>query len=241
MSEQNEPKELKPNRVDYSVAGIRGGVNLIPIVGPFFAEVFGATIPKQRIDRIAKFAAELDRRLVAIERGLLEEHAQNEEFTDLLEEGFRQASRSLSEERRAYIASLIMSGLASADIEHAESKHLLRILGEINDIEVVWLRFHRHQTFGGDEEFRERHKEILESVIPHMGVTQEIRDKYALQNSYKEHLAQLGLLERRYRTDMKTRSPEFDRFTGAMEISGYQLTGLGRLLLREIGLGEESG
>ena len=224
--------------MDYSVAGARGSLNLIPIIGPFFAEIFGATIPKQRIDRISNFATELDLRLMAIEKEVLEREVENEEFIDLIEEGFRQASASLGEDRRDYIASLIAHGLASHEIEYSESKHLLRILGEINDIEVVWLRFHRRPTYGGDEEFRERHKGILEPVIPYMGATQETHDKYALQVSYREHLTQLGLLERRYRTDMQTRIPEFDRSTGAMEVSGYQLTRLGRLLLRQIGLGD---
>ena len=236
MSDQNKPGGLATNWVDYSVAGAKGSVNLIPIVGPLFAEIIGVKIPNQKMDRIAKYATDLESRLHSIEQRVLEERLEDEEFTDLLEEGFRQASRSLSDERRAYIASLIFNGLSSEAMEASESKHLLRILGEINDIEVVWLRFYLHPTMGGDEDFRNRHEELLNPVIPVMSAPPETRDKHALQGSYKEHLAQLGLLDRRYRTDMQTRVPEFDRFTGAMEISGYRLTRLGNLLLREIGL-----
>jgi hypothetical protein len=39
---------------------------------------------------------------------------------------------------------------------------------------------------------------------------------------------------------MKTKQPEFDQFTGAQKIRSYRLTSLGRLLLREIGLGENN-
>ena len=239
MSDQNEPSELANNWVDYSVAGAKGTVSLIPILGPLFAEIIGVKIPNQKMDRIAKYAADLENRLQSIEQKALEEKLVDEEFTDLLEEGFRQATRSLSDERREYIASLIVNGLTSDAMEASESKHLLRILGEINDIEVVWLRFYLNPAIGGDEEFRKRHEEVLNPVIPFVSAPPETRDKHALQESYQEHLAQLGLLDRQYRTDMQTRVPEFDRFTGAMEVSGYRLTRLGNLLLREISLGEE--
>ena len=42
-----------------------------------------------------------------------------------------------------------------------------------------------------------------------------------------------------YRTNMQTQTPEFDSFTGAMEVQGYYLSSLGTMLLREIGLGED--
>lgn len=63
MSPVNESKELKPNWVDYSVAAARGGLNLVPVVGPLFAEIIGTTIPNQRIDRISEFAIELERKI----------------------------------------------------------------------------------------------------------------------------------------------------------------------------------
>ena len=237
MRDHSENMELRPNWVDYSVSGIRGSLNLVPIVGPFLAEIVGEMIPNQRLDRIAKFAIELDRRLHCGEKYVLKNQLVNEEFADLIEEGFRQASRSLSDERRSYIASLIVNGLTSDHIKFSEAKHLLRILSEINDVEVVWLRFFREPTIEGDEQFRDSHKEVLEPVMALVSSTRETRDKHALRGSYMEHLAQLGLLDREYETDMHTGLPEFDRFSGAMKILDYQLTELGMLLLREIGLG----
>ena len=188
------------------------------------------------MDRIAKFVAELDRRLEHAKNKMSDVLLRDEAFTDLLEEAFRQAAHSLSDERRSYIASVILSGLGPKEIEFAELRHLLRILDEISDVEVIWLRFYRSPTMRGDEYFRETHKEVLAPVQVHMGSSREGLSKKALQDNYKEHLAQLGLLERQLRTDMETRTPKFDNFTGAMEVSGYTLTSLGRLLLREIGL-----
>ena len=160
---QNDPTSriLKPRIDDYSAALAKGATNLVPIVGPFLAEILGIHIPNQRIDRIAKFAADLDQRLECIEKDLLESQLENEEVTDLIEEGVRQASHSLSDERRGYIASIIANGLSEDKISYAESRHLMRILDEINDVEVIWLRFYWelrnvHNTLNT---FRETHKE----------------------------------------------------------------------------------
>ena len=237
MNSDSEHEDLKSRLVDYSVAGTRAVANLVPIVGPVLAEVLGVVIPQQRIDRIAKFADELERRLSSVEKNMLKLQLNNGEFTDLIEEGFRQAARSLSDERRRYIASLITNSLSSENINYAESRHLLRILDEVNDIEIIWLRFYREPTMGGDEEFRETHRNVLKPVPATFGSSQETLDKHTLQKSYKEHLFQLRLLERRYRMAHNTKEPAFDERTGTQEVEGYEITSTGRLFLREIGLG----
>ena len=243
MSSNSEHEDLKSRLADYSVAATRGAANLVPIVGPVLAEVLGVVIPQQRIDRIAKFAEELERRLSSVEINMLKSQLNNGEFTDLIEEGFRQAARSLSDERRQYIASLIINSLSSENISYAESRHLLRILDEVNDIEIIWLRFYREATMGGDKEFWETHKNVLEPVpVAAYGSSQETLDKHTLQESYKEHLFQLRLFERRYRMDHNTmdhntKEPVFDEWTGTQKVEGYEITSLGRLLLKEIGLG----
>ena len=239
MKNHSDSDDLDARSVDYSLAVARGASGLIPIFGPLLAEIVGVIIPKQRVDRITKFARELDRRLDAIEKAVLESKLSDEDFTDLIEEGVRQAARSLSDERRCYIASLIANGLTSDDIDCAESKHLLRMLDEINDVEVVWLRFYRHRTIDGDVDFRSTHDDVLTPVVATLGASHETLTKATLQKSYKEHLCQVGLLQVRYRVDLKTQQPEFDRHTGAMKESGYRLTSLGRLLLEAIGLGED--
>jgi hypothetical protein len=190
-------------------------------------------------DRIAKFAAALDARLAALDQEFVRSKLTDENFTDLVEDGLRQAARSLSDERREYIASIIANGLSSEQIEFAESKHLLKILGEINDVEVIWLRFYLVATIGGDKDYREKHESVLKPAIACIGAPQEDLDKSALQESYKEHLGQIGLLECRYDTDIRTRQPVFDSFTGGLKVRGYQITLLGKLLLRHIGLAND--
>ena len=239
MENRSSNDILKSQLPDYSAAIGRAVANLIPLVGPGLAEIIGLTIPNQRVDRIVKFAEDLNQRLIRLEEGLFELHSHDEEFTGLVEEAFRQAADSLSDDRRAYIASIIVNGLTAESISFAESRYLLRLLEEVNDIEVVWLRFYREVQTNEASDFRQKHKNILTEVTASINSPMDIVNKQALQESYKEHLSQLGLLEPHYKTNLQTKLPEFNSFSGAMEVSSYDLTRLGSLLLDEIGLGKQ--
>jgi len=74
---------------------------------------------------------------LSIEQEFVRSQLTNENFTDLVEEGLRQAARSVSRDRREQIAALIANSLRLQDISYVESKHLLRILGELNEIEII--------------------------------------------------------------------------------------------------------
>lgn len=215
-NDRNKAESLSMQTADYVASAVRAALGVVPFAGSLLAELAGTVIPNQRIDRIVKYAEVLETRLAKIEREFVQQQLKDESFTDLMEEGLRQAARSLTDERRQYIASLISNSLSSAEIEYYESKHLLKILEELNDVEIIWLRFYLNPTMGGDAEFRNKHKDILKPVTKVMGAPQSIRDKGTLQDSYKEHLVRLGLLEK---ADNK-----------------YSLASLGRLMLREIGL-----
>ena len=110
MNNDSAPGDINPRPVDYLAGLLRGAVGPVPVFGPLLAEVITVTIPEQRIDRIAKFSEQLELRLTTVEKHLLESNLKNDEFTDLLEEGIRQAARSLSDERRSYIATLVANG-----------------------------------------------------------------------------------------------------------------------------------
>lgn len=240
MAEDKPSDALAPKTADYVASAAKAALGAVPFAGSLLAELAGTVIPNQRIDRIVRFAAELEQRLAGIERQVVRAQLSNENFTDLMEEALRQAARSTSDDRRRHIANVIANSLTSDDISFVESKHLLRLLGEINDIEVVWLRFYLHPTMGGDEEFRSKHAEVLAPVLPRMGAPQPEIDKETLQGSYQQHLCQLGLLRERYRADPQTKMPEFDQLHRGFKVAGYELTRLGRLLLRQVGFTETS-
>ena len=235
-----ENSELNNRPVDYVTIAAKGCLGAVPFVGSLLAELAGNVIPNQRIDRITQFARELETRLGQLERTSLQARIATPEGADLLEEAMRQAASSLSDERRGYIARLIENGLSSSEINDQESKHLLRILGELSDVEIIWLRFYADASLGRDKDFREKHAAVLEIEPAYMGASQSVHDKNSLAKSYKLHLARLGLLQERLAIDQKTKLLKIDN-QGRTEVNGYTVSSLGRLLLRSIGLSDGLG
>jgi len=228
--------KAEKNKADLLVSTAKSIIGIVPFAGPLLSELVETLIPNQRIDRLSKYVNELDKKLSRFETSYLKKKIQDEECSDLFEEGFRQAARSLTDDRRGYIASIIQNSLDEDHISYAESKHLIQILQELNDIEIIWLRFYLHPTIGGDKEFREKHKDILETVHATFEASQDVLDKYAFQRSYKEHLERLGLIQAHYNLDRETGLPEFDRSSGKQKALYYNTSSLGRLLLKYIGL-----
>ena len=208
----------KNNKTDITVSTIKSIVGIAPFIGPALQEAFDIFIPNQRLDRLAKFATELDNKLSGITEEQINIKMKQESFIDLLEEATIQSTRALSSERINYITSITKEALTKQEISDIENKHLLNLLKELNDIEIIWLRFYLVPTIGGDVDFRKKHKDILEQIYPTLGCEQKELDKSAIQDSYKQHLATLGLLNN--------------------NISGPEITSLGRLLLKQIGFTE---
>ncbi|MEO6145569.1 MAG: hypothetical protein ABIT70_00680 [Sulfuriferula sp.] len=228
------PTPIKTNAVDYVAACAKAILSTIPFAGSLLAEIAGSIIPRQRIDRIADFAGKLEQRIQNLEQSSVTDALNDEEFTDLAEEALRQASRSTTPERREYLAALLASSLSSDAITHAETKHLMRILGELTDVEVIWLRFYHIPTIDGDKEFRELHANVLHQKSAHLGSSESEIDAEALQKSYRDHLIRLGLVSAEIKKGSDG-TPEFDPFSGNFKVSYHQTSRLGRLLLKQIG------
>jgi len=157
-------ESLKNQFIDYVCATSRAVLGPIPVVGSALAELVTSVIPNQRIDRVAEFAKILKNNVSEDHEKLIRLQLENENFTDLLEESLMQVVRSTTNERRMYISSIVEKGISSEKVNLIELKQLLKILGEINDIEVIWLRFHMadinyggQYTYNHDEDFRIRH------------------------------------------------------------------------------------
>lgn len=238
MEEKTDPS-LEVQTVDIAVSAMKSALGILPTVGPLMGEIVGYTIPNQRFDRLVKYFAQLEKKVGKIDNSILKLALQDENFTDLMEESLRQAARSLSDERREYIASIIANSLTSDKIDFIESKHILKILGEINDIEIIWLRFYFCPLLGADNEFRQKHEKIINYERAHIKSSQNILDKEALQENYQMHLAQQGLLKPEYdsfKFNQSIELPMMDPFTNAPKIINYEITSLGKLLLRQIDL-----
>lgn len=203
----------RTNAADVIAILVKGGLGAAPFVGALVAEVVGSLIPNQRVDRIARLLKALEEKLQDLERDRVKQRFTEPGFVDLLEDGMIQASRALSEERVSYIASLLKNGLQAEDAKVLEHKHLLSILGELNNAEIIILRaYGEHPAL--NKEFYATHDAILRPRSSSIGLPQEQIDEAAIHESYRNHLLRLGLLDD----------------TGRSK----QLTTLGRLLLRTI-------
>ena len=213
----------------------KGLLGAIPFVGPLAAEIVGTIIPNQRIDRIESILRLLEAKIAEDDRQKVRERIVSPEYVDLMEDGFWQAARALSEERKDYIASLLKNTLTDDELKHIEYKRLMSILDELNDLEILILKskaIYSHQD--GYKEFWETHKNSL--VLPTLTVgeaTQAKIDKETIHKTHELHLTNLGLLKARFITSRQPQ-PEFDYETGKIKASGYNITMLGRLLLRSI-------
>ena len=215
----------------------KGGLGAIPFYGPIFAEIIGSLIPNQRIDRLFSFLKTLESKIDEKEKAKVEKRMLEERSIDLMEDGFMQAARALSEERIAYIASLLKNSLTDEDLEHIAYKKLLFLLDELNDFELLILKAYS-MPIGRHGEFWSKHNLNKSSV--HLGSSQEEVDKNAIHETYLTNLTRLGLLRIRFRKPKRGELPEFDEKTGMVKSQGYNITSLGRLLLRSIDQDEDS-
>jgi len=230
---------LDENKSDLIALVGKSIVGAVPFAGSLLSEIVGAIIPNQRVDRLIKYLRELENKISEIPTELIERLKTDDLFIDLVEEGFVQASRAITDERRAYIASIVAKGVTDETIELEDSKFLMKILQELNDVEIIWLRFYKVPTINGDKEFRKKHENVLNLARVFIGADKETLNKAALQDSYKKHLERLGLIKNHVRTDSKTNLPEFDRISGQPKVSYSKITQIGNMLLEQIGINED--
>ncbi|MEQ1898584.1 MAG: hypothetical protein ABL971_14490 [Vicinamibacterales bacterium] len=236
MTDTKLNNELEHRSPDYIAAAAKAALGAVPFAGSLLAELAGSIVPNQRIVRIVDFARRLEQRLSDTERQLIRARLTDEHFSDLLEESVRQAAHSVSEERRERIASLLRNSLNETALSFLESRHLLRILGELNDVEVLRLSSHLFEGFGDGKEFREQHRAILEDIATPFNAPESTYERAAMQGSFDEHLARLGLLNAKHNVNRKTGHLVIDDRTGELEVSGYALLPFGRLFLKQIGV-----
>jgi len=226
MMEENKKK-------DWAVAISKGVLGAIPIVGSLAAEVIGVLIPNQRIDRIEDLLNKMANKLEKVPKATVDEGFRKPEFIDLLEDGMYLAAKSLSGDRIEQIANLLKNSLTDEETKAQQDKHLMSLLGELNDVEIVILRsYAKHHE--RDKEFWEKHEDVLRPRAAHMGSDQNELDEAAIYRDFRNHLARLSLIKHTYKVPKKGEAPEFDDATGTLKIRGHEITQLGRLLLRRI-------
>lgn len=225
---------VNENKLDLAVAITKGIVAVLPIVGPLTSELISYKIPSQRLKRIEDLLKKLEQKVQNFEKTEIDNAFNKIEFIDLYEEAIYQASRAISEERRDQIASIIKNSISDNTEKIIQYKHILSLLNQLNDVEIIILRAYDYNYLGENSDFWKKHKNILEPEIATNKSDQNELDKYFIHESYKEHLDRLGLFSKKFNQLKMDRMSEFDLKTGAPKFSGFKLTNLGRILLKAI-------
>lgn len=242
------PVSLSNKGIDYLVATLRAAASGIPVpwVGSAIAEWITVAIPNQRMDRIADYAHRLAEKLADFEKSFLDEQAKRSDFCELIEESFHQAARSTTDDRRQYVANLITTGLREDQHDYLKARFLLRILGQLNDAEILILCHYSIQYPAAATEFARNNPGLFGPWISGKNETPEAE---AIRKGYNEHLADLGLLDREYKTegdsysDFRRTSVDANDVRDALEaisksakvvVSNLNISELGRLLLKFI-------
>ena len=233
MSDNNI--DLNSNFLDKRVASYTAIANMVPYLGPCLSAIISEIIPNQRVDRIVRYVELLNQKIEKIDQELIKNISHDENGIDLVEEGFVQASRAISNERREYIANLVVNGISDEKKKYSDIKYMLKLLSELNDPEIIWLRSYLHSPINGDEDFREKHKNILTVEPSNIGTDEATNEKNSIQNSYSEHLERLGLISSHKTIDIRTKQPKYDRY-GNQEVSYRYTTILGKYLLKLLNL-----
>jgi hypothetical protein len=194
---------------------------MVPVAGSLIAELITEVVPGQRQDRFEDWVLHLTQRLASLEEASVRERLREPENVALFEEGAYQAARAISEERRRQIAELVAGGIADDRRGYIESHRVLRLLGELDDAEVIILAGYLQKNRDGD--YWARHANVLQDLAAHLGSSREEIDADTVRKAGRQHLVQLGLLDQ-------------GALGGAASI---QLNRLGRLLLRRIGLADD--
>ena len=212
----------KGNVNKYSLAALKGGIGAIP-GGSLVVELLNVTIPDRRLERIEKILMILASKELDLDSEEIKQKFHSPEFADIFEDVIHQAVRALSEERLEYLASILEKSLTEEEIKHLQTKRLLSILGEINDVEIIILQSYEldKQRDGGS--FKETHKNIFNYEYVTSKSSQNEREQNSMLQNYKDHLVNLGLIG----------------LTHSSSNSTLYLTPLGGMLLKKIGLEEE--
>ena len=229
--------ELGETARDRIAALAKGGIGTVPVVGSILAEIVGQFIPNQRLDRIEDYLRRLDDRLRAAE-GAPRAPLTEPEAIDLIEEGGWQSARATSGERRDYIARLVADGLSGDERKRIESKRLLRLLGELDDDQIIILTSYLRRYID-DHEYRHRHKHLIGPRNVSSAEPKPVRDAATAREIAHHGLERLGLI----RQMLPNRKPEdplrYDLYGKVM--GGHLLPSLAGLeLLRSIGLASEN-
>ena len=230
--------ELDANLRDRVAAATKIASSLIPLIGGPLGEAIVERIPRLRQDRIVTYLRQLNERIETLEKERVEHILADVEKIDLIETGGHLAARATTSKRLAQITEVVFRGLCAEQTDFVRRKRILRLLGEVDDDEILLLNAYGQSYAHG---MGSGAWDAIDRPAPaHIGYSPEEMDRDKLYELGNQHLLQLGLLERKFDNVKQGEYPPFDAQSGGFK-SRLQVSHLGRMLLKEAGIDLPSG
>lgn len=223
------------------------------LAGSYLGNMIGRNIPAQwnySLSEVKRFILE---KFSKIPDDKLQIVSEDPEGLDLIFEGLIQGSRATTTDRREQIAEALKNGVTSEEFQFSESKHLLKIFGDLNNSEIVHLFYlFTPMSIRDAREFYKQHPgmypEYYETDIPR----EENDKRRMLLDSYERNLEKFGLIKFDHKTKtvavanstydtgdfQEVKIPDIDEFTGEIERENAHVTRLGEKILEFIGVKE---
>jgi len=202
----------------------------LALTGPFggvIGEFLTQFIPQQRLDRLHDWVEQLNDRLKGLEAGFERRLQESAAYSALAEQAAVAAVQTPSHERRRDLAELLRTGLSTADAELLEHHALLRLLTDLNDVQVILLMGYGsfRQTMGNSAlgAFYQQHPGVFDLAPPVMDSSVDDRRRWAMHEHYIDDLIAKGLLR------------DTEGIAKSSRAKRVEITRLGSLLLRAIG------
>jgi hypothetical protein len=201
--------ELQTNRTDRIASSAKAIFGMVPVAGSVLAEIVGEIIPNQRMDRLVKFVEKLGERVEHLEEGVFGDRCKIPDCVNLIEDALFLASRAKSDERLDHIASIVANGISEDAQKRIQADKMLWILEKLSDVEVILLRGmlpRTNEEYEADEEYQNKHQEILAPKYAVMGSAWSEIEEAALYDNFRQHLVELNLVRVRYKKPKKKRT-----------------------------------
>lgn len=236
MSDESSSADLEARKRDLAAHVARGVLGAAPFIGPILAEIIGSLLPQRRIERVEALLQQLDARLETADQETLQKTLMSPESIDLLDAAMRQAARSTSRIRQAYLAELLARALTREELEYSQVRTLFDLLDQLGEPELAILASYGLPPGPARTEYRARH--VPRPAMP--GADPEAPESdledHPFFRAWRANLLRLGLLEPRFDPPEAAAPSALDPATGMMKVSHHALAPLGHLLLQSIGL-----
>lgn len=157
-------------------------------------------------------------------------------YQPMLADASHQAKRAATDERIEHLARLLASCISADDMELYRKEKLVEIFGQLNDAELILLRFYYLDYYVGPDEslnFAEQHENII--YVPSLAIARkagEEEEQQAMEQRdwrlcYDNNLARFGLIRLKAETD-KPRYSEVNP-------NHYQMTPFGKAFVMSLG------